>query len=86
MYLFIFLATYLLLLLCSTTFAGIDSIEMKMKDKKMTVIGDVDPVDVVKKVRRKSHVKDSVLPWSHTIISHILKNIQTVVSYADCKT
>jgi hypothetical protein len=51
----------------------------------MTIIGDVDPVDVVKKVR-KSHGKDSVLPWSHTIIFHILKNIQTVVSYADCKT
>ncbi|KAA0042723.1 hypothetical protein IC582_022407 [Cucumis melo] len=31
---------------------GIESIAMDMKDKKLTVIGDVDPVDVVEKVRK----------------------------------
>ncbi|KAK9147399.1 hypothetical protein Scep_006156 [Stephania cephalantha] len=31
---------------------GIDSISMDMKDKKLTVIGDVDPVDVVSKLRK----------------------------------
>jgi hypothetical protein len=46
-----FLATYLLLP-CSTTFAGIDSIEMNMKDQKMTVVGDVDPVDIVNKLKK----------------------------------
>ena len=32
--------------------AGIDSIAMDMKDKKLTVVGDVDPVDVVSKLRK----------------------------------
>ncbi|XP_042491129.1 heavy metal-associated isoprenylated plant protein 39-like [Macadamia integrifolia] len=31
---------------------GIDSIAMDMKDKKLTVIGGVDPVDVVSKLRK----------------------------------
>ncbi|XP_040988824.1 heavy metal-associated isoprenylated plant protein 39-like [Juglans microcarpa x Juglans regia] len=31
---------------------GIDSIDMNMKDKKLTVIGTVDPVDVVRKVSK----------------------------------
>ncbi|KAG6636717.1 heavy metal-associated isoprenylated plant protein 39-like isoform X2 [Carya illinoinensis] len=35
-----------------STLTGIDSIEMNMKDKKLTVIGEVDPVCVVKKVRK----------------------------------
>ncbi|XP_040987360.1 heavy metal-associated isoprenylated plant protein 39-like [Juglans microcarpa x Juglans regia] len=35
-----------------STLTGIDSIEMNMKDKKLTVVGEVDPVDVVKKVRK----------------------------------
>ncbi|EOY24847.1 hypothetical protein QUC31_008973 [Theobroma cacao] len=33
--------------------SGIDSIAMDMKDKKLTVIGDVDPVDVVSKLRKQ---------------------------------
>ncbi|KAL5551839.1 hypothetical protein UlMin_002015 [Ulmus minor] len=32
--------------------SGIDSISMDMKDKKLTVVGDVDPVDVVNKLRK----------------------------------
>ncbi|RWV86186.1 hypothetical protein GW17_00051945 [Ensete ventricosum] len=35
-----------------TSFAGIDSIAMDMKEKKMTVIGAADPVDVVGKLRK----------------------------------
>ncbi|XP_054825655.1 heavy metal-associated isoprenylated plant protein 39-like [Prosopis cineraria] len=31
---------------------GIDSIAMDMKEKKLTVIGDIDPVDVVSKLRK----------------------------------
>ncbi|GMP43626.1 hypothetical protein CsSME_00012911 [Camellia sinensis var. sinensis] len=34
------------------TLAGIDSISMDMKDKKLTVIGSVDPVSVVSKLRK----------------------------------
>ncbi|XVF13065.1 hypothetical protein REPUB_Repub08aG0175600 [Reevesia pubescens] len=33
--------------------SGVDSISMDMKDKKLTVIGDVDPVDVVSKLRKQ---------------------------------
>ncbi|KAK9994583.1 hypothetical protein SO802_024286 [Lithocarpus litseifolius] len=31
---------------------GVDSISMEMKDKKLTVTGDIDPVDVVNKLRK----------------------------------
>ena len=31
---------------------GVDSISMDMKDKKLTVTGDIDPVDVVNKLRK----------------------------------
>ncbi|XP_010934499.1 heavy metal-associated isoprenylated plant protein 39 [Elaeis guineensis] len=31
---------------------GVDSLSMDMKDKKLTVIGAVDPVDIVKKLRK----------------------------------
>ncbi|XP_043710527.1 heavy metal-associated isoprenylated plant protein 39-like [Telopea speciosissima] len=42
---------------------GIDSISMDMKEKEMTVIGDVDPVKVVVKLRKFWHVElDSVGP------------------------
>lgn len=51
------IATYLLLLPCSTTFAGIDSIEMNMKDGKLTVIGDVDPVEIVRKLKKNWHTE-----------------------------
>ncbi|KAK9103729.1 hypothetical protein Sjap_020983 [Stephania japonica] len=35
-----------------SSLSGIDSISMDMKDKKLTVIGDVDPIDVVSKLRK----------------------------------
>ncbi|KAJ6369434.1 hypothetical protein OIU76_027790 [Salix suchowensis] len=31
---------------------GVDSISMDMKDQKLTVIGDIDPVDIVAKLRK----------------------------------
>ncbi|KAJ0969961.1 hypothetical protein J5N97_022838 [Dioscorea zingiberensis] len=39
-----------------STLSGIDSIAMDMKEGKMTVIGAVDPVDVVSKLRKFWHV------------------------------
>ncbi|KAI7995017.1 Heavy metal-associated isoprenylated plant protein 39 [Camellia lanceoleosa] len=38
-----------------TSLTGIDSIVMDMKEKKLTVIGDVDPVIVVSKLRKLCH-------------------------------
>nr|CAD1835337.1 unnamed protein product [Ananas comosus var. bracteatus] len=35
-----------------STLHGIDSIAVDMKERKMTVIGTVDPVDVVSKLRK----------------------------------
>ncbi|XP_074567613.1 uncharacterized protein LOC141824258 [Curcuma longa] len=35
-----------------STLQGIDSIAIEMKDKKMTVIGEVDPIDIVGKLRK----------------------------------
>ncbi|XP_050387679.1 heavy metal-associated isoprenylated plant protein 39 isoform X2 [Argentina anserina] len=35
-----------------STLSGIDSIAMDMKEKKLTVIGSVDPVNVVSKLRK----------------------------------
>uniref|UniRef100_A0A2N9J1E4 HMA domain-containing protein n=1 Tax=Fagus sylvatica TaxID=28930 RepID=A0A2N9J1E4_FAGSY len=35
--------------------SGVDSITMDMKDKKLTVTGDIDPVDVVSKLRKLCH-------------------------------
>ncbi|XP_029123052.1 heavy metal-associated isoprenylated plant protein 39 isoform X1 [Elaeis guineensis] len=35
-----------------STLLGIDSLAMDMKEKKLTVVGDVDPVDVVSKLRK----------------------------------
>ncbi|KAE9452028.1 hypothetical protein C3L33_16072, partial [Rhododendron williamsianum] len=34
---------------------GIESISVDMKDKKLTVIGDVDPVDIICKLRKCGH-------------------------------
>ncbi|MFS7949663.1 hypothetical protein Hanom_Chr06g00574261 [Helianthus anomalus] len=34
---------------------GVDSVAVDMKDKKLTVIGDVDPVSVVSKLRKICH-------------------------------
>lgn len=38
-----------------STLHGIDSIAVDMKEKKMTVIGSVDPIDVVSKLRKSWH-------------------------------
>ncbi|XP_020579077.1 heavy metal-associated isoprenylated plant protein 39-like [Phalaenopsis equestris] len=35
-----------------STLPGIDSISVDMKERKMTVMGDVDPIDIVKKLRK----------------------------------
>ncbi|XP_068635506.1 heavy metal-associated isoprenylated plant protein 39-like isoform X2 [Aristolochia californica] len=37
--------------------SGIDSIAIDMKDRKLTVIGDVDPVNVVSKLRKVWHTE-----------------------------
>ncbi|CAK7335605.1 unnamed protein product [Dovyalis caffra] len=37
--------------------SGIDSIAMDMKEKKLTVTGDIDPVDVVSKLRKIWHTE-----------------------------
>ncbi|OAY56450.1 heavy metal-associated isoprenylated plant protein 39 isoform X2 [Manihot esculenta] len=36
---------------------GIDSIAMDMKDRKLTVVGDVDPVTIVSKLRKGWHTE-----------------------------
>ncbi|KAJ4777128.1 Heavy metal transport/detoxification superfamily protein [Rhynchospora pubera] len=36
---------------------GVDSISVDMKDKKVTVIGFVDPIDMVSKLRRQWHTE-----------------------------
>ncbi|CAI9094160.1 OLC1v1029850C1 [Oldenlandia corymbosa var. corymbosa] len=41
--------------------SGIDSLSMELKDQKLTVVGDVDPVEVVGKLRKKN--------WHAEIIS-----------------
>ncbi|KAK7274310.1 hypothetical protein RIF29_15393 [Crotalaria pallida] len=38
-----------------STLSGIDAISMDMKEKKLTVIGTVDPVNVVSKLRKYWH-------------------------------
>ncbi|XP_072969894.1 heavy metal-associated isoprenylated plant protein 39-like isoform X1 [Typha angustifolia] len=40
-----------------STLRGIDSIAVDLKDKKLTVIGSVDPVDIVGKLRKLWHVE-----------------------------
>ncbi|KAJ6415133.1 hypothetical protein OIU84_004014 [Salix udensis] len=36
---------------------GIDSISMDMKEQKLTVVGDIDPVDVASKLRKNWHTE-----------------------------
>ncbi|RVW43096.1 Heavy metal-associated isoprenylated plant protein 39 [Vitis vinifera] len=38
-----------------SSLSGVNSIAMDMKDKKLTVVGDVDPVDIVSKLRKGWH-------------------------------
>ncbi|KAK7399170.1 hypothetical protein VNO78_10346 [Psophocarpus tetragonolobus] len=40
-----------------SSLAGIDSISMDMKEKKLTVVGDIDPVNVVSKLRKTWHTE-----------------------------
>ncbi|KAK6250634.1 hypothetical protein SCA6_004639, partial [Theobroma cacao] len=35
--------------------SGVDSVSLDMKDQKLTVVGDVDPVVVVRKLRKLCH-------------------------------
>ncbi|KAI9379830.1 hypothetical protein POPTR_017G147500v4 [Populus trichocarpa] len=37
--------------------SGVDSVSIDMKDKKMTVIGDIDPVCIVAKLRKLCHTE-----------------------------
>ena len=39
----------------SYIYAGVESITMDMKEKKLTVTGDIDPVDIVGKLRKLCH-------------------------------
>lgn len=40
-----------------SSLSGINSLSVDMKDKKLTVVGDVDPVDVVSKLRKSWHTE-----------------------------
>ncbi|KAK8951261.1 hypothetical protein KSP39_PZI004426 [Platanthera zijinensis] len=40
-----------------STLSGIDSISMDMKEKKLTVVGAVDPVELVSKLRKFWHAE-----------------------------
>ncbi|KAF2297865.1 hypothetical protein GH714_004245 [Hevea brasiliensis] len=40
-----------------SSLSGIDSIAVDMKDRKLTVTGDVDPVTIVSKLRKISHTE-----------------------------
>ncbi|ESW32100.1 hypothetical protein PHAVU_002G292900 [Phaseolus vulgaris] len=40
-----------------SSLSGIDSISMDMKEKKLTVVGDIDPVSVVSKLRKSWHTE-----------------------------
>ncbi|KAK1392295.1 heavy metal-associated isoprenylated plant protein 39-like [Heracleum sosnowskyi] len=37
--------------------SGVESITMEMKDKKLTVIGDIDPIKIVAKLRKLCHTE-----------------------------
>ncbi|XP_028801406.1 heavy metal-associated isoprenylated plant protein 12-like [Neltuma alba] len=37
--------------------SGVESVNMDMKDKKLTVTGDIDPVKVVEKLRKLCHTE-----------------------------
>ncbi|KAI3792387.1 hypothetical protein L2E82_06264 [Cichorium intybus] len=40
-----------------STLSGIESLAIDMKDKKLTVIGDVDPVDIIGKLKKCWHTE-----------------------------
>ncbi|KAK3227887.1 hypothetical protein Dsin_007749 [Dipteronia sinensis] len=63
---FIFIFIFFWFCFCNLLFfyffcAGIESLAMEMKDQKLTVIGDIDPIEVVNKLRQKK--------WHTSIVS-----------------
>ncbi|KAJ6421259.1 hypothetical protein OIU84_028605 [Salix udensis] len=38
-------------------FSGVESVSIEMKDKKLTVTGDIDPVHIVAKLRKQCHTE-----------------------------
>ncbi|KAI3792383.1 hypothetical protein L2E82_06260 [Cichorium intybus] len=40
-----------------SSLSGIDSLDMNMKDQKLTVIGEADPVDIIEKLRKCGHAE-----------------------------
>ncbi|KAJ6421262.1 hypothetical protein OIU84_028607 [Salix udensis] len=38
-------------------FSGVESVSIEMKDQKLTVIGDIDPVHIVAKLRKQFHTQ-----------------------------
>ncbi|KAI3924790.1 hypothetical protein MKW98_031041 [Papaver atlanticum] len=69
-------------------FAGVDSISWDMKEaqKKLTVIGDIDPVDIVIKLRKHSHtellLKMMVVKMDISDEKHKLKAMKSVSGLA----
>ncbi|KAI3884233.1 hypothetical protein MKX03_030266 [Papaver bracteatum] len=69
-------------------FAGVDSISWDMKEaqKKLTVIGDIDPVDIVIKLRKHSHtellLKMMVVKMDISDEKHKLKAMKSVSGFA----
>ncbi|XP_052479722.1 heavy metal-associated isoprenylated plant protein 39 isoform X1 [Gossypium raimondii] len=53
LFIFMLIKYYMVLIV----FEGIDSISMDMKDKKMTVIGGVDPIKVASKLKKQWHTQ-----------------------------
>ncbi|KMT16168.1 hypothetical protein BVRB_3g053290 [Beta vulgaris subsp. vulgaris] len=41
----------------ASTLSGLDSISMDMKEKKLTLTGDIDPVAIVSKLRKVYHTE-----------------------------
>lgn len=54
---YLHLTTRSLTKLCFEIFVGIDSISADMKDKKLTVTGDIDPVQIVAILRKSWHTE-----------------------------
>ncbi|KAL5567889.1 hypothetical protein UlMin_024464 [Ulmus minor] len=52
--------------------SGVDSISMDMKDKKLTVVGDIDPVSLVSKLRKLCYAEILSVgpPKAQTFTSH----------------
>ncbi|KAJ6684089.1 hypothetical protein OIU85_007747 [Salix viminalis] len=44
-------------LVTASGFSGVESVSIEMKDKKLTVTGDIDPVHIVAKLRKLCHTE-----------------------------